>query len=75
MDYYVIAQKWRNQPENTHRKAGIVLIWQGEVYAWKNSLRDAGCERPGAIAVDEQGHIFKAEGGNDYDGAKCWVTL
>jgi hypothetical protein len=51
-----------------------VLIWQGNVYGWKNSLRDAAHERPNAIAVDEQGNVFIAEGGNDYDGAKCWVA-
>ncbi|WP_407210685.1 MULTISPECIES: hypothetical protein [Enterobacteriaceae] len=53
----------------------MVLIWEGKAYGWKNCLRDAGCERPGAIAIDTDGHVFIAEGGNDYDGAKCWVAM
>lgn len=29
----------------------------------------------GAIAIDTNGHVFIAEGGNEYDGAKCWVAM
>ncbi|EGL4300878.1 antirestriction protein ArdR [Salmonella enterica] len=54
---------------------GVVLIWEGKAYGWKNCLRDAGGERPGAIAIDTDGHVFIAEGGNEYDGAKCWVAM
>lgn len=66
------ARKWRDL--NEHQE-GVVLIWQGSVYGWKNCLRDAAHEQPGAFAVDADGHIFIAEGGNSYDGAKCWVTF
>ncbi|EOB1140056.1 hypothetical protein ACIQHW_004205 [Escherichia coli] len=52
-----------------------MLIWDGEAYGWKNVLRDPLHERPGAIAVDAEGNMFIAEGGNDYDGAKCWVVF
>jgi hypothetical protein len=38
-------------------------------------LRDPQHERPGAIAIDSSEHIFIAEGGNEYDGSKCWVVL
>ncbi|HCB1749122.1 TPA: hypothetical protein MYP11_005192 [Citrobacter braakii] len=50
-------------------------MWDGEAYGWKNVLRDPQHERPGAIAVDAEGNMFIAEGGNDYDGAKCWVVF
>ena len=40
----------------------------------KNSLRDASHERPGVYAIDEAGHVFIAEGGDEYNGAKCWVV-
>lgn len=74
MNYAQIAKNWRlTQPEN--RKTGVVLIWQNEVYGWKNCLRDAAHERPNAIAVDEKGHVFVAHGGNDYDGAKGWIAV
>lgn len=74
MDYIEIAQNWRRlNPDNAN--IGIVLIWKDAVYGWKNCLRDPQHERPGAIAVDCKDHIFIAEGGNDYDGAKCWVVF
>ena len=75
MNYALIASNWRKKQPEGHTKTGVVLIWQGKVYGWKNSLRDASHERPNAIAVDEQGRIFRAEGGNDDDGAKMWVVV
>lgn len=44
-------------------------------YGWKNELRDPASERPGAYAVDRAGLVFKAEGGDDYNGAKAWVAV
>lgn len=74
INYVEIARSWRLQnPE--HADSGIVLIWNDAVYGWKNCLRDPQHERPGAIAVDTSEHIFITEGGNEYDGAKCWVVL
>jgi hypothetical protein len=67
------ATQWRTA--NPDRRGGVVLIWQGSVYGWKNCLRDASHEQPGAYAVDAAGHVFIAEGGNDYDGAKAWVAV
>ncbi|WP_445439432.1 antirestriction protein ArdR [Citrobacter portucalensis] len=74
MQYEKIANTWRIANEE-HAQSGVVLIWKGEVYGWKNCLRDAQHERPGAIAVDVTGNVFIAEGGNDYDGAKVWVVF
>ncbi|GHN94396.1 hypothetical protein MY006_50330 [Escherichia coli] len=67
-----IAALWRQA--NQEHQGGVVLIWQGAVYGWKNELRDPQHEQPGAVAVDESGGVFVAEGGNEYDGAKCWVA-
>jgi hypothetical protein len=66
------AAKWRTA--NQDHRGGVVLIWQGEACGWMNSLRDPHKERPGTYAVDEADHIFLAEGGDDYNGAKCWVA-
>ncbi|HCA7081296.1 TPA: antirestriction protein ArdR [Citrobacter sedlakii] len=74
MHYVDIASTWRKANEE-YAQSGIVLIWNDEVYGWKNCLRDAQHERPGAIAVDATGNVFIAEGGNDYDGAKVWVVF
>lgn len=73
MNYKLIAKNWRKQnPE--HVNSGIVLIWDGKAFGWKNCLRDPQAERPETIAVDVDGNIFIAKGGNDYDGAKCWLA-
>ncbi|MDI3360336.1 antirestriction protein ArdR [Lelliottia sp. V89_10] len=72
-DYIAEAAAYRESwPGHNH---GVVLIWEGKAYAWKNCLRDPQHERPGVIAIDADGHVFIAEGGNDDDGAKCWVVL
>lgn len=65
------AESWR--AANRNRRDGVVLIWHGEVYGWKNCLRDVSHEQPGAYAVDGDGHVFIAEGGDEHAGAKCWV--
>lgn len=62
------AAKWL--AGNQEHREGVVLVWNGEVYGWKNELRDPASERPGAYAVDKSGLISKAEGGDDYNGAK-----
>lgn len=74
MNYVAIAERWREQNAE-HASSGVVLIWEGKAYGWKNCLRNAEHERPNAIAVDMSGHVFIAQGGNDYDGAKCWVVI
>lgn len=67
-----IAKQYRFENEKFD---GVVLIFEGKVYGWKNVLRDASHERPGALSVDPEGHIFEAQGGNDYDGASHWVAV
>jgi len=51
---------------------GIVLVYAGQVYGWKNELRDPQHERPGALALDAEGGVWEAMGGNDQDGARAW---
>lgn len=67
------ANKWR--AGNPEHPGGVVLVWEGKVYGWKDELRDPSSERPGAYAVDKAGLVFKAEGGNDYHGAEAWVAV
>ncbi|MFG0449361.1 antirestriction protein ArdR [Shewanella algae] len=68
-----LAKKWRS--ENPERVGGVVLVWEEKVYGWKNKLRDPSSERPGVIAVDDEGHLFLAEGGNDDNGASVWTVI
>lgn len=67
------ASEWRARYPG--HAGGIVLVWQETAYGWKDSLRDPGQDRPGSYAVDEAGHVFIARGGDDYNGAECWVTI
>lgn len=67
-----IAHKFR---EEYDKPTGVVLIWEGSAYGWKDKLRDAGHERPGAIAVDPDAHLYQAQGGDEYNGAKHWVAI
>lgn len=63
------ATNWKKRhPECA---GGVVLLWEGEVYAWKDSLRGVEHERPGVCAIDDAGGVFIAEGGDEYNGAKC----
>lgn len=66
------AEQYRKERD---KETGVVLFWDGEVYGWKNMLRDAGHERPGVIAIDAQGRFFLAEGGSDTHEAKGWVAV
>lgn len=68
-----LARKWRI--DNQVYEGGVVLIANDQVYGWKSTLREPENECPGSLAVDIEGHIFEAQGGDDYDGAKCWVAM
>ncbi len=68
-----VAAQWRER--NGEHQGGVVLLWQGKAYGWKDSLRDPHAERPGAVAVDEAGNISLAEGGNDLASAERWVAV
>ena len=58
-----------------HDGAGVALICDGEVYGWKNELRDPQHEIPGVLAVSGDGRVYEARGGNDDDGAEEWVEV
>ena len=74
MEYRRLANTWRlDHPFS--RPGGVVLIWEGRVYGWKDELRHPEHERPGVIAVDLEGGLYKTEGGNDQDGARQWVPV
>lgn len=68
-----LADAWRKR--HPVYEGGIVLIWDGEVYGWKNILRDASSERPGVFAVDAFGLVYVSAGGDYQNGARCWVAL
>lgn len=67
-----VAAGWR--ATNTEYAGGIVLIWNGRAFGWKDSLRDPHWECPNTLAVDEDGNVYRAEGGDEYYGAKLWAV-
>nr|WP_289073832.1 hypothetical protein [uncultured Halomonas sp.] len=70
-DVRALANAYR--ANNPHEVGGVVMLIKGNVYGWKNQLRDPRSEVPGAVAVSSEGQIFVAAGGNDYDGAEYWA--
>lgn len=69
--YTQIANTYRNE---TGRRGGVVVIYDGQVSGWMNELRDPQHWCPGCIAVDQDGNQWQAVGGNDYDGANEWKS-
>lgn len=68
-----IAQAWRD----THPKyvGGWVLLFEGVVTGWKQSLTRPATERIGALAVDDAGNVWQTTGHNDEDGATGWIKV
>lgn len=41
--------EWR--AGNQEHLGGVVLVWEGDVYGWKNELRDPASDRLGVYAA------------------------
>lgn len=65
-----IANQYR--AANPRLSGGYVVIFEGEVTGWTDSLARPESWMPGCIAVSEIGKCYEAQGGNDYDGASQW---
>lgn len=71
MDYAKIADEYRAE---SGRMGGLVLIdSSGNVYGWRDTLRNPETEKPGSVAVDSDGVTYIASGGDSYHGATSWV--
>lgn len=86
MNYQQMASHWREhqathasdeqrQHAETRRRSGIVMIWHNSVRGWHQELRDASRVRPNTVAVAHDGSMHVARGGNDWDGARRWVSV
>jgi len=65
------AQLWRDQCQFGDPK-GVVILRSGMVSGWMDCLRSPENWIPGCLAVDTDGKIWIAEGGNYRDGAERW---
>ncbi|MGF6995535.1 hypothetical protein [Paraburkholderia sp. GAS32] len=62
------ARRWR-QDNGYVRRAGVVVLFNGEVQSWVNKVRNPEHWQPGCNAVDEEGHTWTAIAGDQRDGA------
>ena len=58
-----------------NRFSGVVLVFEGSAYGWKDKLRNPEHESVGSIAVDPEGFLFEAKGKGYNSGASCWVAM
>lgn len=70
-----MVRQAKNFRSETGYAGGVVLFFDGEIYGWKNELRDPQAEKPGVIAIDESGSQWVARGGCAYFGAERWEKL
>lgn len=66
------ANAWRITKNYTD---GVVVIFDGAVNGWVDELRDPNHWAPDCIAVNTQGELWIAAGGNAHDGAARWDRL
>jgi hypothetical protein len=63
-----IAIQYRH--DHNHEN-GYIVIYREEVQAWSvDPLPESW--KPGTVAIDPDGNVKTAQGGNDYDGAQAW---
>ncbi|MGF6781630.1 hypothetical protein [Paraburkholderia sp. GAS334] len=51
----------------------MIVLFDGAVQSWVNTLRNPNHWQPGCIAIDEQGRTWTAIAGNQGDGALMWL--
>jgi hypothetical protein len=66
------ATRWR-QANGYVGRGGVVVIFDGDVQSWVNSLRNPDHWQPGCVAVDEEGRTWTSIAGNERNGALMWL--
>lgn len=69
-----LATEYRKQTDSIGA-GGVVVVYEGEVAGWIDTLRDPQSWQPGCLAIDEAGNTWRAEGGSEYDGAEDWIKV
>ncbi|CAG4923248.1 hypothetical protein [Paraburkholderia gardini] len=67
-----VARRWREENGYVGR-GGVIVLFDGEVQSWVNTLRNPNHWQPGCIAVDEDGRTWTTIAGNQDDGALMWM--
>lgn len=71
----MLAANWRKSQPMNRKTKGVVLVFDGRVYGWKDRIRDPDHEIPGAFAVDVDGRVWQAIGGDNVAGATSWKLI
>jgi hypothetical protein len=66
------STRWR-QANGYVGRGGVVVIFDGDVQSWVNSLRNPDHWQPGCVAVDEEGRTWTSIAGNERNGALMWL--
>ncbi|MFZ6774552.1 hypothetical protein ACO0LB_17755 [Undibacterium sp. SXout7W] len=69
----MLARIWREQNGYTGR-AGVIVLFQGNVQGWVNTLRNPEHWQPGCIAVNEEGPSWTTMAGSERNGALMWMA-
>jgi hypothetical protein len=73
MSPFDIALQWRKETGRVGH-GGVVVLFNGKVQGWVNTLRNPDHWQPGCIAVDEEGRTWTTIAGNERDGALMWLA-
>lgn len=68
------ATRYRQSNRGDEATAGFVLIYLGRAFGWKRYLDRPESVCPGVFAVDCEGVVYEAAGGDDERGAQRWVA-
>lgn len=67
------ATAWR--ANRTDLVGGVIVFHGHELQGWVNQLRNPEHWMPGCIAIDTDGHQYRATGGDVYNGAERWELI
>lgn len=71
-DLIKMARAWREEKGYLNR-GGVIVIHDGIVNGWVNTLRNPDHWVPGCVAIDEEGRSWTTIAGNDREGALMWL--
>lgn len=60
---------------NCPADSGVVIFHNDEIQGWCIDLLNPEAWTPGCIAMDFDGNVFIATGGDDYNGAEEWLSV
>lgn len=64
-EYFAVAEEW----------AGYFIFFEGLTAGWVRHLDRPQSWQPGSLAVSRAGEVYRAMGGNSYDGASHWQII